>query len=124
MHLLKAIDDYDVFARSLSSAPRRWSRSSSRTSPCTCATQSTTTSCPRRPATEVVTIGRLVNVFFRWEFNSCETLVKGGEVYPIDYANACPDVALDQPALLLPLGDQGPGQVVRLRAGDGPTDQA
>jgi hypothetical protein len=42
----------------------------------------------------VVTIGRLVNAFFRWEFNSCETLVKSGEVYPIDYANACPDVAL------------------------------
>ncbi len=41
-----------------------------------------------------MTIGRLVNAFFRWEFNSCETLVKDGEVYPIDYANACPDVAL------------------------------
>jgi len=43
---------------------------------------------------QVVSIGRLVNAFFRWEFNSCETLVKDGEVYPIDYANACPDVAL------------------------------
>src|SRR5207344_3573608 len=43
---------------------------------------------------EVVTIGRLVNAFFRWEFNSCETLVKGTDVYPIDYANACPDVAI------------------------------
>ena len=41
-----------------------------------------------------MTIGKLVNAFFRWEFNSCETLVKAGEVYPIDYANACPDVAL------------------------------
>jgi hypothetical protein len=35
-----------------------------------------------------------VNAFFRWEFNSCETLIKGGEVHPIDYANASPDVAL------------------------------
>ena len=41
-----------------------------------------------------MTISRLVNAFFRWEFNSCETLVKGGEVHPIDYANASPDVAL------------------------------
>ena len=43
---------------------------------------------------EVVTISRLVNAFFRWEFNSCESLVKGTEVHPIDYANACPDVAI------------------------------
>jgi hypothetical protein len=43
---------------------------------------------------QVVTIGRLVNAFFRWELNSCETLVKAGEVYPIDYANACPDLSL------------------------------
>jgi hypothetical protein len=43
---------------------------------------------------EVVTIGQTVNSFFRWEFNSCETLIRGGEVFPIDYANACPDVSL------------------------------
>ena len=43
---------------------------------------------------EVVTISRLVNAFFRWEFNSCETIVKDEVAYPIDYANASPDVAL------------------------------
>jgi hypothetical protein len=43
---------------------------------------------------EVVTIGKLVNAFFRWEFNSCETLIRDGVVYPIDYANPWPDVAL------------------------------
>jgi hypothetical protein len=43
---------------------------------------------------EVVTISRLVNAFFRWEFNSCESLIRGDEVHPIDYANACPDVAV------------------------------
>jgi hypothetical protein len=35
-----------------------------------------------------------VNAFFRWEFNSCETIVKDGRAYPIDYANASPDIAL------------------------------
>ena len=44
--------------------------------------------------TEAVIISRLVNAFFRWEFNSCEVLVRGGQVHPIDYANASPDVAL------------------------------
>lgn len=43
---------------------------------------------------EAVTISRLVNAFFRWEFNSCEMLVHGSDLYPIDYANACPDVAI------------------------------
>jgi hypothetical protein len=43
---------------------------------------------------EVETIGKLVNAFFRWEFNSCEVIVKDGNAYPIDYANASPDMAL------------------------------
>ena len=41
-----------------------------------------------------MTIAQTVNAFFRWEFNSCEMLVQGDEVLPIDYANACPDVAV------------------------------
>ncbi|MGW6198220.1 ATP-grasp domain-containing protein [Kribbella sp. NPDC055110] len=43
---------------------------------------------------EAVAISRIVNAFFGWEFNSCEMLVKGDSVHPIDYANACPDVAV------------------------------
>jgi hypothetical protein len=44
--------------------------------------------------TEATTIAQTVNAFFRWEFNSCEMLVQGDTVIPIDYANACPDVAV------------------------------
>jgi hypothetical protein len=43
---------------------------------------------------EAMTISRIVNAFFLWEFNSCEMLIKDGVVYPIDYANACPDVSI------------------------------
>ena len=43
---------------------------------------------------EVGVISRIVNAFFRWEFNSCETIVKDGRAHPIDYANASPDIAL------------------------------
>ncbi len=32
-----------------------------------------------------------INAFFGWDFNSCEALLKKGEWYPIDFANACPD---------------------------------
>jgi hypothetical protein len=94
MHLQAAVEPFDVFCRSLSIGPETMTMRFD----------------PERPlherylvdhdylspetGREVVTISRLVNAFFRWEFNSCETIVRGGEVYPIDYANASPDVSL------------------------------
>ena len=32
-----------------------------------------------------------INSFFGWAFNSCECLRQGGQFYPIDFANPCPD---------------------------------
>jgi hypothetical protein len=43
---------------------------------------------------EIVTFSRLVNAFFRWEFNSAETIVQADTMHPIDFANASPGVAL------------------------------
>ncbi len=94
MHLQAAVEGYDVFARSLSIGAEtmvmrfrpelpmhdRYAVDHSLLSP--------------ELGNEVVTISRLVNAFFRWEFNSCETLVRGQDAHPIDYANACPDVAV------------------------------
>jgi hypothetical protein len=94
MHLQSAVDGYDVFARSLSIGAETMVMRFQPDQPMHLryAVDHSFLSAPE--GAEVVTIGRLVNSFFRWEFNSCETLLKGGEVYPIDYANACPDVAL------------------------------
>ncbi len=94
MHLQKSVEGYDVFARSLTIGAetmvmrfqpdqpmhQRYAVDHSFLSP--------------ECGAEVVAIARLINAFFKWEFNSCETLIKDGQVYPIDYANACPDVAL------------------------------
>jgi hypothetical protein len=94
MHLQASVDGYDSFARSLGIGAEsivlnfhpekpmheRYTVDHSFLTP--------------RAGDEVLTILRTVNAFFRWELNTCETLIRGDDVYPIDYANATPDLAL------------------------------
>jgi hypothetical protein len=94
MHLQESIEGYDVFARSLSIGPETMVMHFRPELPMHDRYAVTHDFLTPEVGDEVVTIGRLVNAFFRWEFNSCETLVRGGDVYPIDYANASPDVAV------------------------------
>jgi hypothetical protein len=94
MHLQKAVEDYDVFTRSLSIGPETMVMKFRPELPMHDRYEVAHEFLTADTGAEVVTISRLVNAFFRWEFNSCESLVRGTEVYPIDYANACPDVAL------------------------------
>ncbi|HWC14809.1 MAG TPA: hypothetical protein VG929_09460 [Actinomycetota bacterium] len=94
MHLQAAIEDFDVFARSLSIGAETMVMHFEPSRPMYDRYQVDHGFLTAETGREVVTIGRLVNAFFRWEFNSCETLVKGSDVYPIDYANACPDISL------------------------------
>ena len=94
MHLQQAIDGYDAFARSLSIGAETMVMRFQPDQPMHLRYAVDHDFLSPAAGAEVVTIGRLVNAFFRWELNSCETLVKDGEIYPIDYANACPDLAL------------------------------
>jgi hypothetical protein len=94
MHLQRAVDGFDVFARSLSIGAETMVMRFDPDRPLHDRYQVDHGFLEPATGREVVTIGRTVNAFFGWEFNSCETLVRGGEVHPIDYANACPDVSL------------------------------
>jgi hypothetical protein len=94
MHLQAAVEDFDVFARSLSIGAETMVMHFEPDRPMYDRYQVDHGFLSPETGDEVVTISRLVNAFFRWEFNSCETIVKDGEAYPIDYANASPDVAL------------------------------
>ena len=94
MHLQQAVEDFDVFSRSLSIGAETMVMRFEPSRPMHDRYQVSHGFLDPNVGREVVSIGRLVNAFFRWEFNSCETLVKGTEVYPIDYANACPDISV------------------------------
>src|SRR5215210_2082061 len=94
MHLQAAVDDYDVFTRSLSIGPQTQVMQYDPTADGHYRYIVGDDFLPPELMHEVETIGRLVNAFFRWEFNSCEVIVKDGQTHPIDYANASPDMAL------------------------------
>ena len=94
MHLQSALEDFDVFVRSLSIGAETMSMWFDPSRPMHDRYQVRHSFLSPVLGDEVVTISRLINAFFRWEFNSCETIVKDGIAYPIDYANASPDVAI------------------------------
>ena len=45
-------------------------------------------------AREAGRIMKVINAFFLWDFNTCEIMGQGGKGWLIDFANACPDLAL------------------------------
>jgi hypothetical protein len=94
MHLQRAVDGFEVFARSLSIGAETMVMNFDPSQPMHARYSVSHDFLDADTGQEAITIGRLVNAFFRWEFNSCETLEKDGTHYPNDYANACPDVAL------------------------------
>ncbi len=94
MHLQASVEDFDVFARSLSIGAETMVMSYDPSEPLHNRYEVRHDFLSPDLGEEVVTISRLVNAFFRWEFNSCEIICKDGEAYPIDYANACPDMSL------------------------------
>jgi hypothetical protein len=94
MHLQAAVDGFDAFARSLTIGAETMVMRFEPSAPMHDRYRVDYAFLSPDTGAEVVSISKTINAFFRWEFNSCEVLVKGGEVFPIDYANACPDVSI------------------------------
>jgi hypothetical protein len=94
MHLQASVENFDVFARSLGIGAETMVMRFNPSRPMHVRYAVAHNFLSKETGDEVLTIARLVNAFFRWELNSCETLVKDGLVYPIDYANATPDLAV------------------------------
>jgi hypothetical protein len=94
MHLQASVEDFDIFTRSLSIGPQTKVMNFDPSAHGHYRYAVDENFLPPELMREAETISRLVNAFFRWEFNSCETIVKDGQAQPIDYANASPDIAL------------------------------
>ena len=94
MHLQESIEGYEVFARALTIGPETMVMKFQPGEPMHNRYAVEHDFLAPELGLEALAISQTVNAFFRWEFNSCEMLVKDGVVYPIDYANACPDVAI------------------------------
>ncbi|WP_211229445.1 ATP-grasp domain-containing protein [Nakamurella lactea] len=94
MHLQSAVSPFDSFARSLTIGPETQVMKFRPELPMHDRYEVAHNFLPAEAGQEVLTLSRTINAFFRWEFNSCEALVTGQRVQPIDYANACPDIAI------------------------------
>ena len=94
MHLQASVDNFEVFARALTIGPETMVMNFRPELPMHERYAVSYDFLTPQMGAETATIAQTVNAFFRWEFNSCETIVKDGVAYPIDYANASPDVAL------------------------------
>jgi hypothetical protein len=98
MHLQASVENYDVFARSLTIGPDSMVMRFRPELPMHDRYAVDHSFLSEETGDEVLTISRLINAFFRWEFNSCESLIvtKDGttSAHPIDYANACPDISI------------------------------
>ena len=94
MHLQKGIDDYDVFVRSLGIGPQVISLKYDPSQPMHGRYQIDHKFLTAAKGQEARAITKTINAVFRWDFNSCEAILKGGKLYPMDFANACPDIAL------------------------------
>ena len=93
MHLQKGIE-FDIFVRSLGIGPQVISLSYDPSQPLHGRYSVKHDFLDAKKGREARAITKIINAMFRWEFNSCEALLKDDTLWPIDFANACPDIAL------------------------------
>ena len=94
MHLQRGLVDYDVFVRSLGVGPQVISLRYDPAQPMHGRYSVSHDFLDADKGREANAITKIINAFFRWDFNSCEAILQSGQLWPMDFANACPDIAL------------------------------
>lgn len=91
MHLQRAVDDFDLFVRTIGIGPQVRIVKYDAAAPLHDRYRVDRDFVNAAEAKHLINQGLTINAFFGWDFNSCESLRKDGVFYPIDFANACPD---------------------------------
>lgn len=94
MHLQAGLDNYEVFVRSLAIGPQVISLHFDPDQPQHGRYVIDHDFLSPEKGKEAAIITKVINAFFRWDFNSCEAIIKDDVMWPFDFANACPDVAV------------------------------
>jgi len=94
MHLQRGLENFDIFVRALAIGPQVNIFHYDPIRPMHDRYQVDSNFLTPEHAAEATAVVKTINAFFRWEFNSCESILKDGILQPIDFANACPDVAI------------------------------
>lgn len=94
MHLQAGLENYDVFTRSLAIGPQVMTMRYDPDRPMHDRYVIDHQFLSAEQGHEARIVVKTINSFFRWDFNSCESILKDGILAPIDFANACPDIAV------------------------------
>jgi hypothetical protein len=91
MHLQRAVSPFDVFVRGLGMGPQFALFRYDPSAPLHARYVAGPAGVSPEDEALVRDMTLTINVFFGWDFNSCEALRQDGVYHPIDFANACPD---------------------------------
>ncbi|NUO19309.1 hypothetical protein HUU59_07690 [bacterium] len=94
MHIQKGIKDYEIFCRCLGCGPQILPMRYDPDQPLHNRYRIEHGFLSPFQGDYVVKLTRIINAFFGWEYNSCESLLRGKSIFPIDFANAVPDTSL------------------------------
>jgi len=91
MHLQQGVRDHDAFVRCIGLGPQYRLVNYDPDAPLHDRYRMDRDFLDERDSQRLIDMTTVINAFFGWDFNSCESLRAGGTWHPIDFANACPD---------------------------------
>jgi hypothetical protein len=91
MHLQKGVQPYDAFVRCIGLGPQWRFVNYDPAAPLHDRYRMDTGFLSAADEVRLSQMTMVINAFFGWDFNSCESLRSDGIWHPIDFANACPD---------------------------------